>query len=362
MRVPTSRSSGGAEGIGLYRRLFFISLPILLVVSLIISILVGAVSIGVHEVFRILLAKSFGINVENDPTRSYIVWNLRLPRALGAAIAGASLASASAIIQISLRNPIASPFTIGLSSAAALGASIAILLGAGFISAYPSVPVIINPWVVILNAFIMCIITIAIIGIVSGIKGSNPVTVILTGIAISYLFGAIVSILQYFSRAEALKAVVIWLLGDLSRMSWEYLRFSLLSTMLIPVAMLFGWRLNALTLGEEVAQSLGVNVKRIRAVSAMLSGLMVALVVPFTGIIGFVDLVSSHIARLVVGSNASYLIPTSAFTGAILLVLADTIARTMVAPLELPVGAVTSLIGGPFFIYLLIRSRRVQWL
>ncbi len=126
--------------------------------------------------------------------------------------------------------------------------------------------------------------------------------------------------------------------------------------------MLFSWRLNALTLGEEVAQSLGVNVKRIRMISAAISGLMVALIIPFTGTIGFVCLVSPHIARLLVGGNAVSLIPASAITGATLLVLADTLARTMLAPLELPVGAVTSCIGGPFFIYLLIRSRRVHWL
>ncbi len=347
---------------GVYHKLFFIFSPILLICSIIMSIVVGAVRIDVYEVLHILLAKGFGMNFRNDPLHDYIVWELRLPRALGAAIAGASLASSGAIIQISLRNPIASPYTIGLSSAAALGASIAIILGAGFISQYPYVPVITNPWIVILNAFILCIITIAIIGIVAGVRGSDPVTVILTGIAISYLFSAIVSILQYLSQAEALKAVVIWLLGDLSRMGWGYLRISSLSMILIPMAMLFSWRLNALTLGEEVAQSLGVNVKRIRMVSAVISGLMVVFIIPFTGTIGFICLVSPHIARLIVGSNALHIIPASALTGAILLVLADILARTMLAPLELPVGAITSCIGGPFFIYLLIRSKRVQWL
>ncbi len=345
-----------------YHKLFFIFSPVLLVCSLIISIVVGAVGINVSEVFSVLLTKVFGIGFNNDPLHSYIIWELRLPRALGAAVAGASLASSGAILQISLRNPIVSPYTIGLSSAAALGASIAIILGAGFISQYPYVPVITNPWVVILNAFILCVITIAIIGIVAGVRGSDPVTVVLTGIAISYLFSAIVSILQYFSRAEALKAVVIWLLGDLSRVGWEYLRISSLSIVMIPIAMLLSWRLNALTFGDEVAQSLGVSIKKVRMASAVISGLMVALIIPFTGIIGFVCLISPHIARFVVGSNASYLIPASAIVGATLLVLADTLARTIVAPLELPVGAITSSIGGPFFIYLLIRSKRAQWL
>ncbi len=350
------------DRVDMYHKLFFMFSPIILFFSFIISIVVGAVGIDVREVLKIVFARVFDVNSMNDPLHDYIVWELRLPRALGAAIAGASLASSGAILQISLRNPIASPYTIGLSSAAALGASIAIILGAGFISRYPYVPVITNPWVVILNAFILCIITIAVISIVAGFRGSDPVTVILMGVALSYLFSAAVSILQYLSQAEALKAVVIWLLGDLSRIGWGYLRYISLSIALIPIAMLFSWRLNALTLGEEVAQSLGVNVKRIRMISAAISGLMVALIIPFTGTIGFVCLVSPHIARLLVGGNAVSLIPASAITGATLLVLADTLARTMLAPLELPVGAVTSCIGGPFFIYLLIRSRRVHWL
>ncbi len=340
--------------------LFFLAMPLVLTGSVVTSIAVGAAGLRVYDVVRALASRILGLG--SDGLHEYIVWDLRLPRALGAAVVGAALASAGAVVQTSLRNPIASPYTIGLSSAAALGASIAIILGAGFISQYPYVPVITNPWVVVLNAFVMCMITTAIIGAVARVRGSDPVTVILVGIAISYLYSAAVSILQYLSQVEALKSVIIWLLGDMSRMSWDYLRLCSLSLLFIPAAAMLGWRLNALTFGEEVAQSLGVNVRRLRAVSAVISGLMVALTIPFVGTIGFVCLISPHVARLIVGSNVVQLVPASALVGATLLVLSDTAARTIVAPLELPVGAITACMGGPFLVYLLMRARRAMWL
>lgn len=348
----------------LKRRLLFIFSLLFFTLFLVgVSVSLGSVELSLVDVYTVIISKIFPFyRVNVDRITEHIVWNLRMPRVLGAVVVGSALASAGAVCQAVLRNPLASPFTIGLSSAASFGASLAIILGAGVLTysgGYTYVPT--NELLVILNAFVMCVICSFIVSAIARIKGSNPTTIVLAGVAIGYFFSAGTSILQYFSQAEALKAVVMWFLGDLGRSDWRYLPWMSLAVAAIPFMVFMGWKLNALNMGDEVASSLGVNVKLLRAACIMLASFMTAVTISFVGLIGFVCLISPHIARIAVGNDNRYLVPASALVGASLLLAADTVARIIVAPLILPVGAVTSCIGGPFFVYLLLKSRRVHW-
>lgn len=337
------------------------SFLILLIFLIGISISIGSVRIDIIDVYKIIIVKLFPfLNINNNEVLEYIVWNLRMPRVLGAIIIGAILASSGVVCQSILRNPLASPFTIGLSSAAAFGASIAIILGAGI--AYGSYTFIItNEFFIITNAFILCLICSIVISIIARIKGTNPTVIVLTGIAIGYFFSAFTSILQYTSQAEALKAVIVWLLGDLGLLNWKKLIWISSGLIGIIIFIHMGWRLNAFNMGEEIASSLGINIKKIRAICIIVMGFMIAVTISFVGVIGFICLVSPHIARIIIGNDNRKLIITSSLIGSNLLLLSDTIARTVFSPLILPVGAITSLIGGPFFVYLLIKSRRMYW-
>ncbi len=348
----------------LRRRFFFITtlffLPFLL---LGISLFVGSARLSFLEVYRIIVSRVFpffGTNV--DKASEYIVLNLRLPRVLGAVVVGAVLAAAGAVSQAILRNPLASPFTIGLSSAASFGASLAIIMGAGILSYQGGYTyTVTNELLVIVNAFILCMLCSFIISVIAEVKGSNPTLMVLLGVAIGYFFSAGTSIMQYLGEAEALKSVVMWLLGDLGRVSWRYLLWMTPAVMVIPILVAIGWRLNAFNMGDEVAASLGVNVKRLRTVCIILVCFMTAATISFVGVIGFICLIAPHIARILVGNDNRFLVLASALVGANLLLASDTIARTILAPMILPVGAVTSCLGGPFFIYLLLKSRRMHW-
>jgi len=341
-------------------KIFFIFLLFIILIILIgIAACFGSVNLSFIEVYQIIFSKFFPFYIKSDPSSEYIIWNLRLPRLFGAIIVGSALSAGGAICQAILRNPLASPFTMGLSSAAGFGASLAIILGAGVLTYSGGYTYIItNELLVISNAFIFCILCALIVSFLAKIKGFNPTTIILAGVAIGYFFSAGTSILQYFSQAEALKAVIMWLLGDLGRSSWKNLPLMSLALITIPFLLTISWKLNALNLGDDTAISLGVNIKKLRMLCILIVSFMTSITISFVGVISFICLISPHIARMIVGNNNEYLIVTSSLIGAILLLIADTIARTIMSPLILPIGAITSCIGGPFFIYLLLKSRR----
>lgn len=335
--------------------IFFLSFILIVLIGA--SACLGSVKLGFLEVYQIIFSKILLSRV--DITSEYIVWNLRLPRLLGAVIVGSVLAAGGSVFQAILRNPLASPFTIGLSSAASFGASLAIVLGAGVLTYSGGYTyAIINELAVTTNAFIFCILCAFIVFSLAKIRGFNPTTIILAGVAIGYFFSAGTSILQYFSQAEALKAVIMWFLGDLGRSDWKNLPWMSSALIAIPILVLMSWKLNALNLGDETAISLGIDVNKLRLLCILIVSFMTAMTISFVGVISFICLIAPHIARMLVGNNNEYLIIASALIGAILLLAADTVARTIIPPLVLPVGAITSCIGGPFFIYLLLRSRR----
>jgi len=230
---------------------------------------------------------------------------------------------------------------------------LAIILGAGFVT---------GKYIIIVNAFVFALLSSFIIYGLSRYKSATPETMILAGIALMYLFSAMTGILQYFGEAEAVKEVVFWMFGSLGRASWDKLSLmSIIIALCIPLIMLKSWDLNALGVGDERAKSLGVNVEQTRIVCFILASLVTAGIICFTGTIGFIGLVSPHMCRMVIGGDNRYLIPASGFFGAALLLGADTIARTIVAPVILPVGLITSFMGVPLFLYLIMRKRKEYW-
>ncbi len=281
------------------------------------------------------------------------VWNLRLPRIFLGIIAGIGLGLAGAVMQAILRNPLASPYTLGISSGAGFGASLAILAGAGIVG---------GKYLIIGNAFVFALLVSFIILALSSRKGATPETMILAGIAMMYLFGAMTTILQYFGEAEAVKEAVFWMVGDLNRASWPVVTIILgVLACCAPLLMMKSWDLNVMGAGDETAKSLGVNVKRTRVITMVVSTLLVATIVCFTGTIGFIGLVAPHMTRLAIGGDNKYVLPVSGLLGAVILTSADLVARMIIAPVILPVGAVTAFMGAPLFLYLIMRRRREYW-
>ena len=308
----------------------------LLVLASIVSVAVGAVVLPLPRVLRALLQpRAVGVQA----TDATIVWDIRLGRVLLAALIGAGLAVSGTALQGLFRNPLADPFVIGASSGAALGATLAIVSGFGPVS---------------LAAFVGALLAVTAAYSIAEIGGVVPATaLLLAGAALNTFLSAIVSLVMLFNEQSAY-AVLNWLLGGLSGRSWSQLSASLPYMALgLSVLWLLARPLDALAFGDETAQSLGLPLGRARGVIVAAASLTTAAAVAAGGTIGFVGLIAPHAARLLVGAEHARLIPASALIGALLLLVADDVARTALAPLELPAGVLTAALGGPFFLYLL---------
>lgn len=289
-----------------------------------------------------------------------IIWNIRIPQALTAVVAGAGLSIAGVTMQSVLRNPLASPFTLGLSNAAAFGAAVGILIfGSGQTgSSIVNAVVINNPYLTTLSAFCFALLTTVFILIISKMRSATPETMVLAGVAISSIFGAGLMAIQYFVDDTKLASIVFWQFGDVSRAGWGEL---FLMTVVVTVCFFYifykRWDFNAIDAGEETAKGLGVNVSRTRIFGMVASSVISAIIVSFLGIIGFVGLVCPHMMRRFVGDDQRFLIPASLVCGSLLLLVSDTVARVMIAPHVLPVAVLTAFLGGPVFLYLIIHGR-----
>lgn len=296
-----------------------------------------------------------------DARTTQIVVNIRLIRVLAAVIAGVALAVAGCIMQGVLLNPLASDFTLGISQGAAFGAAIAIVtMGAGSVGSSGADAVIVNnPYMVTMAAFVGAIAATVAILLLARYKGISPEAMILAGIAFGSLFTAGTVLIQYFADDVQVASIVFWTFGDIGRASWQEL--AIMAAITLPVAAYFifnRWDYNSLESGDDIASSLGVNVGRTRLVGMMLAALLSAVAVSFLGIIAFLGLVAPHVMRRLIGSDYRYLIPGSCVMGAFLLLASDTISRTIIAPIVLPVGAITSFMGAPLFLYLLVKGYR----
>jgi len=322
-----------------------------LVALVLVAASLGSAKLGIGEVARAIGARLLPLNVTVSDKVKVIVWDIRLPRIVLGVLAGAGLAFSGTAMQGIMRNPLVSPYTIGIASAAAFGASVAIILGAGLIGS--------GKYIVITNAFIFALLNAVLVYGLARMRGMRSETLILAGIALMYLFSACTSVLQYIATEEELHAVVHWLFGSLTGASWENIRVLLpvLVVCFLPL-MKYSWDLNAMLAGDETAASLGVNVERVRTIILIFSTLPAATIICFTGIIGFVGLVAPHITRMLIGADHRFLLPFSSILGALLLLGADTVGRTAFQPTVIPVGIVVSFIGVPFFLYLILRGRR----
>ena len=255
-----------------------------------------------------------------------------------------------------LRNPLVSSYILGVSSAAGFGAALAIVFGISILTAY-------GGYIVIINAFIFSMFAMLLVYGIARLRGLSTETIILAGVAIGYLFSALLALIQYLApEDQAIRAVVFWLMGGLNAATWDGIMIVfpiVLVTIILMVVQ--SWNINILSMGEEVATSLGVSSKRVLSITMVLETLATASIISFTGVIGFVCLISPHISRMMIGSDHRFLIPCSALVGACLLLCSDTVGRLVLQPAELPVGIVTSLLGVPFFIYMLASKRRQSW-
>ena len=281
--------------------------------------------------------------------KSDIFWQIRVPRVIVAAIVGMLLGISGVILQGVLRNPLADPYILGVSAGAGVGAALAMGLGLNFIFlGMSSVPIL---------AFILAMISVLIVYRLSNIaERSSPETLILAGVAVSAFASAILSLIIIVSGQ--LQSIYFWLLGSFSMASYTDV-ITLIPYLLVgmTVAYFYSKELNALLLGEEMALTLGVEVEKVRFLMITVASLMTAAAVSVSGLIGFVGLIVPHFVRIILGPNHRALVPISALGGALLLVVADTLGRTIFSPIELPIGIVMALIGSPFFLYVLRRRR-----
>ncbi len=306
----------------------------------------GPSSLGAVDALR-------GVFMPSSLSRSaaVIIWDVRLPQALMALLVGASLSLAGAELQTILNNPMASPFTLGMSSAATFGAALAIVLGIGL----PGVP---DNWVLPINAFVLAFGSALLLQGLARLRGPGGETIILFGIALFFTFNALVAITQFIASEQALQQLVFWTMGSLTRATSEkILIVAAVLALIAPLSLAASWQLTALRLGQERAQSLGVNVGRLRLGSLLRISLLTGTSVAFVGIIAFVGLVGPHIARLLVGEDHRFFLPASMLCGALVLSLSSCVSKLIVPGIIMPIGLVTSLIGVPFFL-ILVLSRR----
>ncbi|WP_168197555.1 FecCD family ABC transporter permease [Brenneria corticis] len=286
-----------------------------------------------------------------DAGTRVIVWEIRLPYALMAIIVGLSLGLAGAEMQTILNNPLASPFTLGVSSAAAFGAALAIVLGIGI----PGIPA---QWFISANAFFFALLAVLLLDGITRWTQVATSGVVLFGIALVFTFNALVSMLQFIASEDTLQGLVFWTMGSLARASWEKLGILLLVLLAVmPLSLMSSWKLTALRLGEDRAVSFGINVRRLRLATLLRISILSAISVAFVGPIGFIGLVAPHIARMIFGEDHRFYLPASALIGALVLSLASVASKNLIPGVIIPVGIVTSLVGVPFFLSIILRHR-----
>ncbi|MEW2299240.1 iron ABC transporter permease [Streptomyces sp. NPDC006655] len=319
---------------------------------MIVAISIGAVTVPVDEVWRIVWHHLTGSGTAADPATDQIVWNFRTPRVVLAALVGAGLAVSGVVLQAVVANPLADPYVLGVSSGASLGAVVVITATGGALGGLG----------VSSAAFLGAGAAVALVFLL-GRKGGRlaPTRLVLSGVAVGYLFLAATSYLQLRATPTELRTVMFWMLGSVAGARWDQLPIVATAVLTTTAALtLFGRRLNALLVGDESATALGVDVHRLRAVLLVLSSLVTGTVIAVAGGIGFVGLMIPHLVRLTTGADHRRLLPRAALVGAVYLVVVDLLSRTVNRPDELPLGILTALFGAPFFLWLLRRNKSLD--
>ena len=333
--------------------LALIILVVILFAVVLIALSVGSSGLSVTEILRVL----FGGGEKASRT---IVFNVRMPRIMTGIAVGFALAMAGCIMQNVLRNPLASASTLGISQGASFGAAFAIIyLQAGNTSV--NAITFTNPYTVVICAFLGGIATTALILLLTRVSGVTPSSMILAGVAISAMFTGATTLMQYFSDESKVAAVVYWTFGNLGRAGWnEISLIFILSAAAFLYFIINRWNYNAMESGANTAKSLGVNVDALILISMGAATLISAVAIAFVGTISFIGLIAPHIVRRFVGNDYRFLIPCSALMGAVVMLAADVASRTIASPAILPIGAVTSFLGAPLFLYMIIKKGKIR--
>ncbi|WDR02836.1 iron ABC transporter permease [Devosia algicola] len=333
------------------RKLIILGLMALaLCLSFAIDLAWGPAHYGLDQVIIAL----FDPGAVSDQVRT-VVWDIRLPVAVMAIVVGAALSLAGAQMQTILANPLASPFTLGISAAASFGAGLAI------VTSVPLLPVAAS-LIVPANAFVAALGATLFIYLISQARGVSVQTIVLLGIALVFTFNALLAFLQFLASEQALSAVVFWTMGSLAKATWPKIAVTLAVLLIaLPLFARNAWALTAIRLGDDKAASFGVNVRRIRLETMLMVSLLTSVPVSFVGTIGFVGLVGPHIARMILGEDQRFFLPGSVLAGALLLSLTSIVSKSIIPGVVFPIGIITALVGVPFFFSLIITTMRKSW-
>jgi len=334
----------------LRKRLILAGLTTLLVLSVLLDLALGPASYSLGEVLGALLSP------DSAPAQVRVVmWEIRLPVALMAVAVGAALSLAGAQMQTILNNPLASPFTLGISAAASFGAAMGLAFG---VALFPFAVQYMVPF----NAFVMAMLCALLIHLLSLRRGVTAETIVLLGIALVFTFNALLALVQFFATEQAVAAVVFWTMGSLTKATWPKLGVVCLVILItLPIFAKRVWAMTALRLGDDKAASFGINVKRLRFQTLIMVSLLASFPVAFVGTIGFIGLVGPHIARMLIGEDQRFFLPASLITGALILSASSVVSKTLIPGAIFPIGVVTSLIGVPFFISLILNGKKNSW-
>ena len=321
----------------------------LAVCAFVVATIVGPMALSVGDVVRGIVSPN-----DVDETTRTVLWKLRLPASVMAVLIGAALSLAGAQMQTILDNPLAEPFTLGISAAAAFGGAASIVLG----------------WVIIPHAqfnlaavaWVSSDVAVGIVAAASVWRGSGKESMILLGIGLVFLFQALLALLQYRATTEALQQIVFWTMGSLQRANWVANGIIAAALLIaIPFTIRYAWALTVLRLGDARAKAVGINVDRLRIATLIVASLLAATAVAFAGIIGFIGLVGPHIARMLVGEEQRFFAPASMAAGAALLAAAHAVSITVVPGVAVPIGIITAIVGVPFFVGLVFLRKRTVW-
>lgn len=356
-----SEPSEGFHAFVRHKRLLLLAMVAVFAAIALIFLCVGTKRIALTEILEIIFT------FDNRSSSGNIIWNMRLLDLASAVIIGCGLSVCGVVMQCVLKNPLASPYTLGISNAAAFGAAFSIVVVGTGSMATAGISID-NPYATTVCAFAFSMIATAVILVLTKVTRVSAETMVLAGIAISAIFSAALSFLQYVSTDTQLANIVSWMFGDLRKASWEH--DLIIFAVLAPVTMYFlykRWDYNAMDAGDETAKGLGVNVEAERLVGLVLTSLLCSVIVSFFGVIAFVGLLGPHIARMLIGGDHRYLVPAAMLIGAVILALAELVGANMfvsesytgaIVHQVIPVGIITSMLGGPLFVYLLVRRYR----
>lgn len=353
-RVGGKKQIQELYGRSVYRKtLFLIGLAVLVFLSSGVIITLGQVPITVSEVYATLVNRLASGFFTVDPLTDHVIWHIRFPLIVGAIIAGYGLGLCGCVMQAVLKNPMASPFTLGISSGAHFGISLAAIFG---------ITILDGPYFLVGNAFLCALLCSGFIIALSAFRGATSETLILAGIAVNYLFQASNQFFSYLATDDQRTVMSFWGMGSLADLNWHSIGFlGAVSAICIPILYSRAWDLNLMTAGDESAKSMGVEANRIRILVMVVSSLLVAAIVAFIGVIGFIGLVAPHIGRLILGNDHRYLNTAAGGIGGALLLIANAVSTNLLGSVVIPTGIIMSIIGVPLFMYLILKGKRREF-